>query len=107
MTNREKIPQLIAFICAFSLLNPEYRVGLQDSYFGVNAQLVLLKISRVDDCKAKDSRPVILASLLNLLSHLDAPLLILNLSLAKELRLSAQELIERDIAIYEKLHRRL
>lgn len=104
MANREKISQLIAFVSAFSLFDAEDGVGFENANLGMDAQLILLKVSRIYDSKTKHACSIIFTSLLNLFTHLDAPLFILNLSFLKGSWLGTQKFIERDIAIYEQLH---
>jgi len=72
-TYREYISEFRAFVCALGLFNPKDRVCFQNSHLSVDAELILLEVSLIDDVEPEMPSSVVFPSLLNFLYHLDAP----------------------------------
>ena len=85
----QQLAQLRAFVSGSGLLNIEEGIGLEDAFFGVDAELVLPEVALVYDGEAEGPVAIILASVLDLLLDLDTPRLELSVVLLEADRLSA------------------
>ena len=87
----------------FGLLYAENGGVLENAGFGMDAEMVLPEVGFVADGELEVAGAEKFARMLQLLSHVDAPLLVFLLAVTYDPGLSCQQLVEGDVAICKQL----